>query len=93
MGDDDNLGFYLCHGDTAAVRRIEWPGGHSERKAAARWESATHWASGGNSLSMQRGRRGKIRRTRGEGALMKIRLHGVIVPLSEELVKESLKNG
>jgi hypothetical protein len=33
---------------------------------------------------MQRGRRGKIRRTRGKGALMKIQLHGVIVPLSED---------
>jgi hypothetical protein len=27
MGDDDNLGFYLCHGETAAVRKLEQPGG------------------------------------------------------------------
>ncbi|KAJ7873495.1 hypothetical protein B0H14DRAFT_2569714 [Mycena olivaceomarginata] len=26
MGDNENLGFYLCHGDTAAVRKIERPG-------------------------------------------------------------------
>jgi hypothetical protein len=27
MRDDNNLGFYLCHRNTAAMRKIEQPGG------------------------------------------------------------------
>jgi hypothetical protein len=32
MGDSDNLGFYLCHRDTAAVRKVERPEGIVRKK-------------------------------------------------------------
>jgi hypothetical protein len=32
MGDNDNLGFYLCHRDTAAVRKVERPEGIVRKK-------------------------------------------------------------